>query len=474
MHTFARYRTKAHSVSVPAPVLACQPDGRVARQRRDIRNLLGRPQLQTRLKVSEPCDPLEQEADRTAERVMSAGPADVIHQAGEASPSVHRMCTDCAEEVTTRAALADTVHRQLEPAEEEEEQVQAKRVDGADVCRLASEGRAEEEERVQAKNRDGEQGHGAADAAVASGIGAGRPLPAGLRSFFERRFGHGFGNIRIHTDGPANAAAAALNADAFTHGRDVAFAKGAYQPDTGAGRRLIAHELAHTIQQGQNDQGENSRAVQRKVVTSKVDCRSPSKKQQKTVGKDPVGTIASADARAIKMIDLVISVLEGGRQRIIGGAPIAWPTLSDAVAVGLKKRFGLDYNDKAVWTGTGAGTVFKIIARYKAVKTLLESGKLHYICLAPKKIKRSYYSGEGCAGEWAFAFDGENEMFLCKPWWQASADNKATTLMHEAIHVVYAGVGDDGAKLKNAHCYEQYLADINGVSVPKAFKGSCS
>jgi len=94
--------------------------------------------------------------------------------------------------------------------------------------------------------------------------------------------------------------------------------------------------------------------------------------------------------------------------------------------------------------------------------------------LAPKTINRSYYSGQGCAGEWAFAFDGENEMFLCKPWWQASADNKATTLMHEAIRVVYAVVNDSGAKLKNAHCYEQYLADINGVSVPKAFRGSCS
>lgn len=467
MRTFAR-QAKSSSLRLTAMQPAA-PVGRQARhQASEIRALLHRPRIQAKLRLSEPNDPLEREADRVADRVMSAGPDSAVPQTGQADASVYRMCADCEDEVATKRANPDTVRRQADPSEEEEEQVLTKRGDSAEVQRQTADPADEEEELVQAKSRSGQKGDGVADTAVASGIGAGRPLPTGLRSFFEPRFGQSFENVRIHTDGPANAASEKLNARAFTYGRDIAFASSEYKPETAEGRRLMAHELAHTVQQGQNRQ-----AVQRKVVKSKVDCQNPSKKMQKTVGKDPVATLTAADARAIKQIDLVISVLEGGRQRIIDGAPIAWPTLSDAVAVGLKKRFGLDYNDKAVWTGTGTNSVFILIQRYKAVRDLLNSGKLNYICLAPKKIKRSYYTGEGCAGEWAFAFDGENEMFLCKPWWKASADHKATTLMHEAIHVVYAAIGDDGTKTSNAHCYEQYLADINGISVPKAFKGSC-
>jgi hypothetical protein len=468
MRTFARHRARTSNVGAPIPLHAGPFGNHVSRQRHDLRQMLGGPRVQTKLRVSEPNDPLEREADRVADRVVASGPNGAFHQGALAGPGVQRMCAECEDEVATKRADTDTVHRQAEPADEEDEQVMTKRYDGADLQRQTEEPGEEEEEQLLTKSKDGSTNRGTADAAVASGIGTGKPLPAGLRSYFEPRFGQSFENVRIHTDGPANAASEDLNARAFTYGRDIAFASGEYQPDTVEGRRLMAHELAHTVQQGQN-----RRSVQRKVDKSKVDCRNPSKRKQRTVGKDPVATIAAADARAIKQIDFVISLLEAGRQKIIDGAPIAWPTLSDAVAVGLKKRFGLDYNDKAVWTGTGAGSVFILIERYKAVRNLLASGNLSYICLAPKKIKRSYYTGEGCAGEWAFAFEGENEMFLCKPWWKASTDHKATTLMHEAIHVVYSAIGDSGTKTSNAHCYEQYVADIHGISVPKAFKGSC-
>src|SRR3954453_18352463 len=75
----------------------------------------------------------------------------------------------------------------------------------------------------------------------------GGPLAADLRSYFEPRFGHDFSSVRIHDN--AAAAAQSINARAFTLGRDIAFARGEYQPNTSAGRWLIAHELAHTLQQ---------------------------------------------------------------------------------------------------------------------------------------------------------------------------------------------------------------------------------
>lgn len=75
----------------------------------------------------------------------------------------------------------------------------------------------------------------------------GQPLPGSDRSFFESRFGHDFRRVRIHVD---DRAAAAVNAHAFTIGSDIVFASGQYAPATSRGRRLLAHELTHVVQQG--------------------------------------------------------------------------------------------------------------------------------------------------------------------------------------------------------------------------------
>jgi hypothetical protein len=79
---------------------------------------------------------------------------------------------------------------------------------------------------------------------------SGQPLDPGIRSFMEPRFGHDFSRVRIHADGSSAEAAAAVEAHAFTVGRDVVFASGRYAPNTRAGQRLLAHELAHVVQQG--------------------------------------------------------------------------------------------------------------------------------------------------------------------------------------------------------------------------------
>jgi hypothetical protein len=77
----------------------------------------------------------------------------------------------------------------------------------------------------------------------------GQPLDPATRAFMEPRFGHDFSRVRVHTDSHAAASAREVNALAYTVGRDIAFASGNYQPATLMGRQLIAHELAHTIQQ---------------------------------------------------------------------------------------------------------------------------------------------------------------------------------------------------------------------------------
>lgn len=77
----------------------------------------------------------------------------------------------------------------------------------------------------------------------------GQPLDPATRAFFEPRFGHDFSQVRVHTDAKARESAHAVNALAYTSGRDVVFGAGQYAPYKAAGQRLLAHELTHVVQQ---------------------------------------------------------------------------------------------------------------------------------------------------------------------------------------------------------------------------------
>jgi hypothetical protein len=85
---------------------------------------------------------------------------------------------------------------------------------------------------------------------AAPALAGGHPLDSVTRSYFESRLGHSFANVRIHDDSDAHRDAAALISRAFTVGPDISFGEGQYAPGTEEGRRLLAHELTHTVQQG--------------------------------------------------------------------------------------------------------------------------------------------------------------------------------------------------------------------------------
>jgi hypothetical protein len=77
----------------------------------------------------------------------------------------------------------------------------------------------------------------------------GTALDSSTRAFMEPRFGRDFSGVRVHTDSKAAMSARAVNALAYTVGSDVVFNRGQYSPASGTGRRLLAHELAHVVQQ---------------------------------------------------------------------------------------------------------------------------------------------------------------------------------------------------------------------------------
>ncbi len=108
----------------------------------------------------------------------------------------------------------------------------------------------------------------------------GQPLDAGTRAFMEPRFGSDFSQVRIHTDAQAAESARAVNAQAYTVGSDVVFGAGQYAPEASEGKRLMAHELTHVVQQ----QGTPA------VLQSKLRIDSPS---------DSAEVAADAAARAV-------------------------------------------------------------------------------------------------------------------------------------------------------------------------------
>src|SRR5262249_6731796 len=95
-----------------------------------------------------------------------------------------------------------------------------------------------------------------AETTVAAAAGSsGAPLPAQIDAAFRASLGTDLSRVRVHTGPESQAAARSVGARAFTTGHDIHFAAGQYAPDTDAGKHLLAHEVAHTVQQAGGARG---------------------------------------------------------------------------------------------------------------------------------------------------------------------------------------------------------------------------
>jgi hypothetical protein len=151
--------------------------------------------VQTKLKVGQPTDKYEREADRVAEQVMRTPEPQATQKMGvsgwDQAPSMNLQRS--ATHQTAPSPVPPIVHEVLRSP--------------------------------------------------------GQPLDTGTRAFMAPRFGHDFSQVRIHADPRATETAQAIKARAFTLGRNVVFGEGQYAPETSRGRRLLAHELSHVVQQ---------------------------------------------------------------------------------------------------------------------------------------------------------------------------------------------------------------------------------
>jgi hypothetical protein len=94
-----------------------------------------------------------------------------------------------------------------------------------------------------------QQGEAGGESFISAAFNGGSPLPETSRKFFEPRFGTNFSSVKIHHDAAANASAKKVNALAYASGNHIVFGKNRFAPESDSGKRLLAHELAHVIQQ---------------------------------------------------------------------------------------------------------------------------------------------------------------------------------------------------------------------------------
>ncbi|MEM6612393.1 MAG: DUF4157 domain-containing protein [Cyanobacteria bacterium P01_C01_bin.72] len=201
--------------------------------------------VQAKLVVGAPDDKYEQEADAMAEKVMAMSDRD---------ETVRRSLEE--DEGISLKPLSDNIQRQ----DEEDEGINLKPL-GATIQRADYEDDGitlKSFDSLQKKNahrinRDGGDGSFTAGANIESKLksnkGGGSTMPERTQNFMESRFGNDFSSVKIHTDNQAVQMNRDLNAKAFTHGNDIYFNSGQYNPESNSGKSLLAHELTHTIQQ---------------------------------------------------------------------------------------------------------------------------------------------------------------------------------------------------------------------------------
>jgi hypothetical protein len=108
-----------------------------------------------------------------------------------------------------------------------------------------------QEEKLQMKGEKSSTGGSTAPATVSKALHSTcESLDGGTRSLMESRFGYDFSNVQVHNDSIAHQSSEDINALAYTHGDHIVFGKGQYEPSTNTGKKLIAHELTHVVQQG--------------------------------------------------------------------------------------------------------------------------------------------------------------------------------------------------------------------------------
>lgn len=323
--------------------------------------------LQAKLRVNEPGDSYEREADRIAAQVMtiSARPA-----SGDVPLRIQRFSGEMSGQP---GAVPDSVHQTL--------------------------------------------------------ASLGRPLDPATCALFEPRFGHDFSQVRVHADAQSAESARAVNALAYTVGRDVAFGAGQYAPGTAEGRRLLAHELTHVVQQ-RSQQGSVRNAVMRQ-----------SKEQSKVRAK--FNDCTGAQPNQIQ------AATEDARKALNRAAAVIGSAYGRPVKMKPNNKQLLIYH----FHTTSKEDLRKILGNYISIQRAFETG-LEFQCeeTCPRTKEKEPWCGYAYNTMW---FGGFGDIHVCfEPagcdFATMSANEQAALIIHEAAHR-HAGIADKAYKGKKEY-----------------------
>jgi hypothetical protein len=191
--------------------------------------------VQARLKMGQVNDKYEKEADSVADKVVNRS---MTHGQGATFGADSSIQKQEEKEAEVQAKpIGETISPLVQKMESEDDPVQ----------------RVEEEEVQQKKNEGGTNNPTSIESRLNSSKGGGSKLDVDTKSQMESGFGLDFSSVNIHTDSNAVQMSEDIGAKAFTNGNDVYFNKGEYNPSSKQGKHLLAHELTHTLQQGQGE-----------------------------------------------------------------------------------------------------------------------------------------------------------------------------------------------------------------------------
>lgn len=217
--------------------------------------------IQAKLTVGAPGEAYEQEAERVADAAMRMPEPNRPEQEPPARPNAALPTPPAANRSALRRLPEDPPRKELPDRQSVTPANETPRRTPEDQATPGPPGLADGPRREEAVPKLPALQRQAASTAVPevtpevesymrASRGGGQPLSEQVRAFAEPRLGQDFSQVRVHTDTAAAGMSRELGAQAFTHGSDIYFDEGKYDPESSSGKRLLAHELTHTMQQG--------------------------------------------------------------------------------------------------------------------------------------------------------------------------------------------------------------------------------
>ena len=342
----------------------------------------------------------------------------------------------------------------------------------------------------------------------------GQPLDARTRSVLEPRFGHHFEDVRVHSGDRAAASADAIGALAYTLGSNVVFGAGQYKPGTTHGTKLIAHELAHVIQQRnwpgtsepsaisspsdtlEQEAERTSEQVLHNTTAPRLNAAGGVPPVSRAVGRvncppnvfgasaDPDADLQAVDPVAVDLATQAATSFAADATAAAGGVPAAPSAtfqsyqdhfgLPNAVGGGFLNRLtGVVRPSLAV----AMGEELRILSRRFQLVARFYTDRVNYACPGAGAATLGTCTPTTCAGADAFSCRGSSTIALCQGFWGfGSNDSRAAILIHEAAHVIWGPtglntpgeIGDDaqrgpGGNFNVAGCYEFIVDDMAGI-----------